>query len=317
MITSEHPLNGREEFRPLRRENGVIPAAGANRRNCGRIGLSEVFHIHLVSDATGETTQGVVRACLAQFEGVAAIEHLWPMILSTGQLKPVIEGIRENPGIVIFTLISALTSRELREECQRLNIPCVSVLDPVIDVFAGHFNRKTVNRPGGQYILNSDYFDRIDPLHYVMAHDDGQAADGLSEADLVLVGVSRTSKTPTSIYLANHYGLKTANIPFVPGSPLPDELFASGGALVVGLTASVDRLVQIRRNRLLMLGQDPKTAYVDMGNVKNEIRDARRVFLRNAWPVIDVTRRSIEETAAAIFQLYTKLQAGRGDKSGG
>jgi regulator of PEP synthase PpsR (kinase-PPPase family) len=277
----------------------------ANHFGCKSV--SESFHIHLISDSTGETTQGVLKACIAQFEDVDAQEHIWPMVLSTAQMELVIEGIRENPGPVIFTLISSRTRQPLVEECSRLGIPCVSVLDAVIEMFAKYFDRKTVNRPGGQHTLNAAYFDRIEALHYVMAHDDGQATQDISDADLILIGVSRTSKTPTSIYLANHYGLKTANVPFVPGIPLPENLFELENVVMVGLTASADRLVQIRRNRLLMLNQKPETDYVDIDTVKAEISEARKLFSKHAWPVIDVTRRSIEETAAGIYQLYTRL----------
>jgi regulator of PEP synthase PpsR (kinase-PPPase family) len=269
--------------------------------------VTDIFHIHLVSDSTGETTQGVMRASIAQFEDVESQEHIWPMVRSTAQMELVIQGIRENPGPVVFTLVSSRTRQPLIEECVRLGIPCVSVLEPVIGMFARYFNQKTVNRPGGQHTLNAEYFDRIDALHYVMAHDDGQATQNVSEADLILIGVSRTSKTPTSIYLANHYGLKTANVPFVPGIPLPENLFDLENIVMVGLTASADRLVQIRRNRLLMLHQESETDYVDIDTVKAEISEARKLFSKNGWPVIDVTRRSIEETAAAIYQLYTRF----------
>ncbi|MEC9207685.1 MAG: pyruvate, water dikinase regulatory protein, partial [Pseudomonadota bacterium] len=254
-----------------------------------------------------------LKASIVQFEGVAAQEHIWPMVRSSAQMEQVIEGIRQNPGPVIFTLVSTRTRQPLIEQCARMNIPCVSVLDPIIECLGNYLNRKTVNRPGGQHTLNAEYFDRIEALNYVMAHDDGQAAQNMTEADLVLIGVSRTSKTPTSVYLANHYGLKTANVPFVPGIQLPNTVFELGGTFIVGLTASPARLVQIRRNRLLMLNQEPKTAYVDIANVKAEIAEARKLFSRHAWPVIDVTRRSIEETAAAIFQLYTRFR----DEQGG
>ena len=270
--------------------------------------MNEQFHIHLISDSTGETTLGVLKASIVQFEGVAAQEHIWPMVRSSAQMEQVIEGIRQNPGPVIFTLVSTRTRQPLIEQCARMNIPCVSVLDPIIECLGNYLNRKTVNRPGGQHTLNAEYFDRIEALNYVMAHDDGQAAQNMTEADLVLIGVSRTSKTPTSVYLANHYGLKTANVPFVPGIQLPNEVFELGGTFIVGLTATPARLVQIRRNRLLMLNQEPKTAYVDIANVKAEIAEARKLCSRHAWPVIDVTRRSIEETAAAIFQLYTRFR---------
>lgn len=277
--------------------------------------MSDIFHVHLVSDSTGETTQGVLRASIAQFEGVETQEHIWPMVRSTAQMEIVIDALKEDPGPVIFTLVSARTRQPLVDTCARLNVPCISVLDPVIESFAHFFNRKTVNRPGGQHTLNAEYFDRIDALHYVMAHDDGQATRDVGDADLILVGVSRTSKTPTSIYLANHYGLKTANVPFVPGIPLPEELSGLKDMVVVGLTASADRLVQIRRNRLLMLHQEPETDYVDPEVVKAEVSEARKLFAKNAWPVIDVTRRSIEETAAAIYQIHTKFNDERGAAS--
>ncbi len=233
------------------------------------------------------------------------------MVRSSAQIEQVIGGIREHPGPVIFTLVSSRTRQPLVEECARMNIPCVSVLDPVIESLGNYLNRKTVNRPGGQHTLNAEYFDRIEALNYVMAHDDGQATQQISEADIILLGVSRTSKTPTSVYLANHYGLKTANVPFVPGIALPDTIFGQTGIFTVGLTASADRLVQIRRNRLLMLNQEPETDYVDIETVKAEIAEARKLFSKHAWPVIDVTRRSIEETAAAIYQLYTRFHEER------
>ncbi|MEC7490718.1 MAG: pyruvate, water dikinase regulatory protein [Pseudomonadota bacterium] len=270
--------------------------------------MLNTFHIHLISDSTGETTQGVLKATIAQFEDIYAQEHIWPMVRSTVQMNQVVEGVRKNPGPAIFTLVSSRMRQLLAEECARLNVPCISVLDPVIEALAPFFDRKTVNRPGGQHILNAEYFDRIEALNYVMAHDDGQAAQTVTQADLILIGVSRTSKTPTSIYLANHYGLKTANVPFVPGTPLPKSLFELKHTLMIGLTASAGRLVQIRRNRLLMLNQEPLTDYVHAEAVKGEIGEARKLFSRNSWPVIDVTRRSIEETAAAIYQLYIRFE---------
>ena len=273
--------------------------------------MSEQFHIHLISDSTGETTLGVLKASIAQFEGVETQEHIWPMVRSSAQMDQVIEGIQEHPGPVIFTLVSTRTRQPLVEACARMNVPCVSVLDPVIESLANYLNRKAVNRPGGQHSMNAEYFDRIEALNYVMAHDDGQATQQMGEADIILLGVSRTSKTPTSVYLANHYGLKTANVPFVPGIPLPDAVFELDNKFIVGLTASADRLVQIRRNRLLMLHQEPETDYVDIETVKAEIAEARKLFSKHAWPVIDVTRRSIEETAAAIYQLYNRFHEER------
>ncbi len=268
--------------------------------------MTEKYHLHLVSDSTGETTQGVVRACMAQFEGVEVTQHLWPMVRSGPDLEVVLKAIRDNPGSVLFTLVNESTRAALQRECNLLKVPCISVIDPVIDGLARYFHREKSGRPGGQHLLNDEYFDRIEAMNFVMTHDDGQSPWSLNEADVVLVGVSRTSKTPTSIYLANHWGLKAANVPIVPDLALPKELFELTRPFCIGLTAAPDRLVQVRRNRLLLLKQDEETDYVDIDTVKREIADARKMFARQRWAVIDVTRRSIEETSTSIFQLYSR-----------
>jgi regulator of PEP synthase PpsR (kinase-PPPase family) len=275
-----------------------------------------LFHLHLVSDATGETTHSVARACLVQFEHVKVVEHLWTMVRTADQVTEVVRGIEEHPGAVVFTLVNSKIRTRLQQACKRLKLPCISVLEPVIQGLAGYFHEKAAGQPGRQYAMTAEYFDRIDAMNYSMSHDDAQSTRDLEDADIVLVGVSRTSKTPTAMYLANHFGLKTANVPIVPGVRLPAELFSLKGTLVVGLTVAPDRLVQIRRNRLLMLKQEAETDYADVEQVKNELLEARRLFAQQRWPVIDVTRRSIEETAAAIYRLYARQlekteQAGR------
>ncbi len=278
----------------------------------------ENYHLHLVSDSTGETTQGVVRACVAQFEGVRVNQHLWPMVRSNAELRRVLRGIREEPGAVMFTLVNEVTRQALQDACLDLDLPCISVIDPVIEGLTRYFHREKSGRPGGQHLMNAEYFGRIEALNYVMSHDDGQAAWSLGEADIVLLGVSRTSKTPTSIYLANHWGIKAANVPIVPDLDLPQEIHHLDGVLCVGLTAAPERLVQVRRNRLLMLRQDDRTDYADIEVVKGEIAAARRLFSERSWPVIDVTRRSIEETAMAIYQIYRKTrEANSRDKESG
>jgi [pyruvate, water dikinase]-phosphate phosphotransferase / [pyruvate, water dikinase] kinase len=250
----------------------------------------------------------VVRACLAQFEGVQVNQHLWPMVRSGRELKNVLKGIRDHPGAVLFTLVNETTRLALMQECMTLNVPCISVIDPVIEGLGKYFHQTKSGRPGGQHMLNADYFNRIDAMNFVMSHDDGQSAWNLHDADIVLIGVSRTSKTPTSIYLANHWGIKSANVPFVPDLPLPPELFELNGPFCVGLTAAPDRLIQIRRNRLLSLHQDSESDYIDPEVVKREIADARKLFTKQNWPVIDVTRRSIEEIASSIYKLYSQHQ---------
>ena len=268
------------------------------------------FHLHLVSDSTGDTLLSLASAALSQFEGVECDRHIWPMIRSDVHMAPVIAAIENNPGLVMFTLVDHNLREMLTDECRRLQVPCVPVLDPIIGALENFLGAESRELPGRQHVMDADYFERIDAIHYSLSHDDGQAVDDFHRADVVLVGISRTSKTPTCMYLANR-GLKAANIPMVPGIPLPDEIFNLQDVLVVGLTASPDRLVHIRRNRLQYLNQDENTEYVDIQAVKEEVVNARRLFDRNGWPKIDVTRRSIEETAAAIIGLHTQRQEER------
>jgi regulator of PEP synthase PpsR (kinase-PPPase family) len=179
------------------------------------------------------------------------------------------------------------------------------VLDPVIGALASHLGRQSRGLPGQQHLLDNEYFARIDAMTFALNHDDGQSSWGLNDADVVLVGVSRTSKTPTCIYLANR-GIKAANVPIVPGVALPPELGEAKRPLVVGLTNDPERLIQVRRNRLSMLHQDESTDYTDIEAVRSEVQQARRLFAQNHWPVIDVSRRSIEETAASILKLLAR-----------
>jgi regulator of PEP synthase PpsR (kinase-PPPase family) len=261
------------------------------------------FHLHLVSDATGETLIAVSRAVTAQYQGVASIEHVYPLIRNTTQLDRAIAEIETAPGIVLFTLVDPELSGRLQEACKEIGIPCLSVLQPIFSLFESYLGTSSTSRPGAQHMLNAEYFKRIDALNFTMLHDDGQQPDNLEEADVLLLGVSRTSKTPTSIYLANR-GIKTANIPLVPGVPLPPGVEHVRNPLVVGLVASPERIVQIRQNRLLALNADQETSYVDRTAVAEEINHSRRLCSQHGWPMIDVTRRSIEETAAAIIDLY-------------
>ncbi|HMO30444.1 pyruvate, water dikinase regulatory protein [Enterovirga sp.] len=261
------------------------------------------FHLHLVSDSTGETLIAVARAVAAQYEGVSAIEHVYPLVRSARQLDRVLSEIDAAPGIVLYTLVERDLAGALEEKCRELGCPHLSVLAPVHALLESYIGTASTARPGAQHMLNAEYFKRIDAMNFTLMHDDGQLPDNLDDADVVLLGVSRTSKTPTSIYLANR-GLKTANIPLVPGQPPPSALDEVKRALVVGLVASPERIVQIRQNRLLSLNADDDTAYVDRSAVAEEVARSRKLFARRNWPVIDVTRRSIEETAAAILDLH-------------
>ena len=269
------------------------------------------FHLHLVSDSTGETLIAVSRAATAQYVGISAIEHVYPLVRTESQLERAVSEIEVEPGIILYTLVDAALIARLVEACRAFACPCLSVLDPVLTLFQSYLGVASAPKAGAQHMLNAEYFRRIDALNFTMMHDDGVLPDDLDEADVILVGVSRTSKTPTAIYLANR-GVKTANMPLVPGIPMPQRLEDNlGGPLIVGLVATPERIVQIRQNRLLSLNASDETTYVDRTSVAEEIANSRRVFSRNNWPVIDVTRRSIEETAAAIIDLHKSHRLGR------
>jgi regulator of PEP synthase PpsR (kinase-PPPase family) len=263
------------------------------------------FHLHLVSDATGETLITVARAAAAQYATVSPIEHIYPLVRSEKQLDRVLAEIEASPGIVLYTLLDRALTDRLEKKCKDLSLPVMSILGPVLSLFQAYLGAETTPRVGAQHTLNAEYFKRIDALNYTMLHDDGQHVDDLEHADVVLVGVSRTSKTPTSIYLANR-GVKTGNVPLVPGTPVPPALERLTQPLVVGLFASPERIVQIRQNRLLGLkAQRDDDLYVDREAVAEEIAFSRRLCAKHNWPLIDVTRRSIEETAAAVLRLLS------------
>lgn len=263
------------------------------------------LHLHLLSDSTGETLENIAKAGIAQFENVEAIRHFWPMVRSELHLDRIMEEISVNPGLVLFTLANNELRRKLENRCRTLGLPHVAALDAVTDAMSNILGQETRNRPGRKHILDEAYFARIEAIQFTIAHDDGVAHENWEEADILLAGVSRASKTPTSIYLANR-GYKTANIPLVIESPPPESLYRLKHPLIVGLTISPDRLVQVRRNRLLSLNQAPETAYVDLERVQAEVAFARRIFADNGWPVIEMTRRSIEEAAAAIINLFNE-----------
>jgi regulator of PEP synthase PpsR (kinase-PPPase family) len=265
--------------------------------------IKSFFHLHLLSDATGETLLAVGRAAAAQYATVSPIEHVYPLVRNQKQLDHALTEVEANPGIVLYTLVDRALVTRTETRCQELGVPCLSVLGPVLGLFQSYLGAETTPRVGGQHTLNAEYFRRIDALNFTMMHDDGQHTDELEGADVVLIGVSRTSKTPTSIYLANR-GIKTANIPLVPGVPMPTSVESLAKPLVIGLYASPERIVQVRQNRLLGLNAaHPDAAYVDRQAVSEEIAFSKQLCARHGWPLIDVTRRSIEETAAAVLSL--------------
>lgn len=268
--------------------------------------LASYFHVHLVSDSTGETLNAILKAVTSQFAIAKPLEHINALVRSEAQLNRTLKEIEESPGIVLYTIMNPNLRRRLELRCSELQVPAVPVLDPFLSAFADYLSLEQSGRAGAQYDMDDAYFKRIEALDYTLAHDDGQMTWDLEAADVVLIGVSRTSKTPTCMYLANR-GIKAANIPLVPTSDPPPELFELRKPMIVGLVASPDRLAQIRKSRLGELNADGQAeSYSDLENIRAEVLKAKRLYAKHRWPMIDVTRKSVEETAASIL---TKLSA--------
>ena len=261
------------------------------------------FHLHLISDSTGETVSTIARSALAQFDGIDVVEHNWSLVRSRTQIEKLLVAIQEYRGVVLYTLVKPELEEALQKRCLSMSVPCVPVLEPVIEALGGFLTRAVQHRPGRQHELDDEYFQRINAMQFVLSHDDGQALHDIDSADVILTGVSRTSKTPTCVYLANR-GLKAANVPFIFKQALPAEVLLAQKPLIVGLTTSPARLVQVRRNRLRQMNESGVESYVDLEVVRDELNTARHFFTAHRWPIIDVTRRSIEETAAAVLSLY-------------
>ena len=273
--------------------------------------LATYFHVHLVSDSTGETLNAMAKAVTARFDGVIPIEHIYALVRSEKQMERVLGEVAAAPGVVLHTIVDRDLRAQLEEGCRALDMPHIGALDPLVGALSRYLGAALSTRVGAQHALDNDYFNRISALDYAMAHDDGQGTlEQLEGADVVLCGVSRTSKTPTCIYLA-HRGIRAANVPLVPGQEDGERLTALKNPLVIGLTVSPDRLVQIRRNRLDGLNASRASDYVDHDAVREETVKARRAFERRGWPVIDVTRRSVEETAAAIINVLNENRTRR------
>ncbi len=267
------------------------------------------FHLHLVSDATGETINSVARAAISQFEDIEVVEHFWSLVRGKRQIENVIAAIETDPGVVVYTLVDSGLRETLETGCRRLNVPAVPVLEPVIAALSAYLGIESHGEPGRQHALDAEYFDRIEAMHFVLTPDDGQSLHNLEAADVVLLGVSRTSKTPTCFYLANR-GIKAANVPLVLGMPIAPEVEGLKNTVVIGLTTTPERLIEVRRNRLRSMNHDQETDYVDLAMVREEVLAARRLFAKHQWPIIEVTRRSIEEVAAEILQYIAHRHGG-------
>ncbi len=263
----------------------------------------QTLHIHLVSDSTGETVHQVARACLAQFTGVKPVEHVWTLVRTTAHLDALFTGLDRHPGILLMSIIDQELRSNIERVCSIKGVPVVSILDPVVNLLTTVLGQAMTNLPGGQRRLDTAYFARMAAVDFAVSHDDGMNMEDLKKADMLIVGVSRTSKTPTSMYLA-HRGYKAANYALVPQVPFPKHYLDGLNLFVVGLTNDPKRLSQIRRTRQVAMRDMTNDSYADIERITEEVRDARRLFKNNGWPVIDVTRRSVEETAAGILQYY-------------
>jgi regulator of PEP synthase PpsR (kinase-PPPase family) len=266
------------------------------------------FHMHLVSDATGETLNTVARAATAYYSSYRPIEHIYALVRTPKQLAKALDSITREPGIVLFTLVDLGIRRQLEAHCDTLGVPCISILDPVISSLAQYLNTASNPQVGRQHALDAQYFKRIDALNYTMSHDDGQGLSGLNDADVVLLGISRTSKTPTCIYLAQR-GIRAANMPIVPSLPVPEQLYTLTKPMVIGLVASAERIAQIRRHRLLTMKESRETTYADARSITDELVFMKNLCAKLDCPMIDVTRRSVEETAATVQNLLNERQA--------
>ncbi len=262
------------------------------------------YHLHLVSDSTGETIESLTRACVVQFEDIEVNKHKWNLIRSPRLLQTVLNGIKESPGLVLYTFVDEDLRGTLERFCADNDIPCVAVLRPVLRSLCALFGKMPSHDPGRQHALDDDYFARINAMDYAMAQDDGHGQERLHDADVIVLGVSRTSKTPTCIYLARS-GIRAANIPIIRGHGLPD-LSVYKKALIIGLTKDAQSLIAIRRNRMSLLNENRETEYTQPECVRAELQEARHLFARLQCPTIDVSRKSVEETAAEIMTLLSK-----------
>jgi [pyruvate, water dikinase]-phosphate phosphotransferase / [pyruvate, water dikinase] kinase len=272
--------------------------------------VEKKFHIHLVSDSTGETLNALANAALAQFENVDVQVHFYALVRTEHQLARALDHITIAPGLVFFTLANQALREKLVARCDGMLMECVDILEGPITALRQFLGSTETHKVGRQHQVDQRYLERIDILNFTIAHDDGQSLDTIGEAEVILTGASRTSKTPTCVYLAIR-GVRAANVPLVAHMAPPPALLKAKKPLIVGLWVSPDRLVQVRRNRLASMGEQRDTDYVDLDTVREEINATRRLFEQHDWPTLDVSRRSIEETAAAVMNLLTERAEAR------
>tara|TARA_B100001093_G_C26656977_1_gene940075 strand:+ start:34 stop:861 length:828 start_codon:yes stop_codon:yes gene_type:complete len=267
--------------------------------------MSNTYQIYLISDSTGETLERIFLALKAQFKNINYKIHTYSFTRTENQILKILEDAEKyNNSILLYTIVDNNLAKYLANISNNKKIPCFGVLGSLILNFSKILNQKALHEPSGQHILNDQYYDRIEAIQFTMNHDDGNLLNDIDKSDIILVGVSRTSKTPTSIYLANK-GFKTSNIPLVNENSLPEKLKKNPQfTCVVGLNTEPERLADLRKNRMNFIKESDKTNYTNLDDIKDEVMKAKKTFQKYKWPVIDVTRKSVEETAASIIKIH-------------
>ena len=266
--------------------------------------MNEKYNVYLISDSTGETLDRIFLSLQSQFKNFKYEKKEFFFVRTEQQVDKIIKELStgENP-IILYTIVETKLAKYLAKKSEQVNIPCFGVLGNLILAFSKLLNQKAIHKPSAQHVLDDDYYKRIEAIQFTMSHDDGKKVDDINDADVVLLGVSRTSKTPTSIYLANR-GYKTTNIPLVPNQDIPVDLTNKNfKSCVIGLFADPGRLSDIRRNRVALMQESRSTNYTDINSIKKEVEDSKNLFKKYSWPTIDVTRKSVEETAASIIKI--------------
>lgn len=263
------------------------------------------INLHLISDSTGETLGSMSRAVMSQFKNVEVEEYVWSLVRTKQKMQEAVDLIKLNPGIVLYTILDQDLLDFLIKECDSKDILAISALGEIIEGFSSYLGKETIKKPGRQHLLDKEYFERIEAINFTINHDDGQKTDDLDEAQIILVGPSRTSKSPTCAYLS-HRGIKAANVPFISGIKMPKILYELKKPLIVGLIINPENLIHIRKSRMSLFSQNitEENKYVALEEVKRELLEARKLYNSKNWGVIDVTRKSIEETSATIIQKY-------------
>ena len=266
--------------------------------------MKNTHQVYLISDSTGETLDRIFMALKAQFNNFNYELNQFSFTRTESQISTILQSAKnEESPIILYTVVNSKLAKFLADEANKINIPCFGVLGDLILNFSKILNQKATHKPSGQHVLDEEYYKRIEAIQFTMNHDDGNQTENILDSDIILVGVSRTSKTPTSIYLANK-GLKTANIPLVNEMQIPKDVTETESLCVIGLVTEAERLFDIRRNRLSSLKEKEASDYTDLEKIKIEVEQSKKVFKKNKWPTIDVTRKSVEEAAASIIKIY-------------